>query len=300
MHGHAASRWRIQLWPQWPAKECHTEHGLHLLDSHAGSISSVMFMQLAHDLRICANRLHQPEGSVAELEDDSRLLLKVLGGHVHRLEHWAKALDNPKLVALAFGDKPSKLRFRYSSELLLHCLVAAFGVRGEDYLQTVKHVLRVALPVQLQPLVGTLANSLPKKSTIKRARYYLDFALTIRQQHLSASWGPARRYWWADASPLTGREWLWLQEQSIADKDLIGALADAHALITDMASLDLDKAHASVKLKQNLMRGTPRNGSGMIFFAEALDSVSPDLLQRHRRLQDVIHNYIYAPAVHEN
>eukprot|EP00971_Amphidinium_carterae_P328160 6459897-Amphidinium_carterae.1 len=93
---------RIQHWPEWPANECRAQHGLHLLDSHAGSISSVMFMQLAHDLRMCAHRLHQPEGAELDslLEDDSGLLLKVLGAHVDRLERWAKALDNPKLVAL--------------------------------------------------------------------------------------------------------------------------------------------------------------------------------------------------------
>ena len=171
-----------------------------------GNIDPDMLSQISSDLRRCAVQwrataavaanaplLGQDQNVPGGTEHSSAELMCILGNHIDRLRHWAKALSNPRSQALAFGDKPSRFKCRYSSELLLHCVVVAFSSRGTDYMQTVRNVLRIALPLQLQPLADTIAQGLPKKSTVKRARLWLDYALTIRQQMQNEQMRDVRR-----------------------------------------------------------------------------------------------------------
>eukprot|EP00971_Amphidinium_carterae_P328161 6459897-Amphidinium_carterae.2 len=133
-----------------------------------------------------------------------------------------------------------------------------------------------------QPMAGTIADSLPKKSTIKRARYYLDFALTVGPARRFPGHQNVARYWWTDASPLTGREWLACRRTYIDHRH------GPHG----KPRLGQGPCLSETETETSLV-----NGSEYYLFAEALDSVSPELVQQHRHLQEVIHNYIYAPAV---
>eukprot|EP00971_Amphidinium_carterae_P350147 6491404-Amphidinium_carterae.6 len=184
----------VSLFHAFPQQECMDLHGAHMLPQQFVDLSASSLARMSQDLRHVAVQLQDATkraGAQQDLAESYEGSLHVLGKHIDQLQQWSQLLSQPGAAAL--GDRPAKLKCRYSSDLLLHCVMAAFSSRGSDYMNTVRSVLRIALPLQLQPLANSIVGGLPKKSTVKRARACLDLAITLRQQVRSKELSPAHR-----------------------------------------------------------------------------------------------------------
>eukprot|EP00971_Amphidinium_carterae_P350628 6491656-Amphidinium_carterae.1 len=128
-----------------------------------------------------------------------------------------------------------------------------------------------------------ITSTLPSASTIQRSRFVLDTAITLRQQFAlqatasSASHAGFVRFWWTDASPLRGRDYIWLQEHSIDRSSLRESLTHAHALISKMMDVDAD-------FGANLTMGIPTEDA----FAQMLGPLGGNIAQLVPTLLDEV------------
>ena len=219
------------------------------LNAHALSSLSIVLRQCGMQITSALNTGGSSSASQPDLEE----LLENLKQKVHEVEHWSHLLASPEAVQLA-TRKSGELKYHHSSELLLQCVQMSFSSRGSEFAATVRQALRLVLPMELWSIMDTKIQRLPTRSTVMRGRFALDMAISIQQQILREDGVSTRqaRYWWADASPLRGREWLWLQEHSIDEADLVPSMERAHTLIQEMHRIAVLHAAAMLEYDEEI------------------------------------------------
>eukprot|EP00971_Amphidinium_carterae_P318439 6329440-Amphidinium_carterae.4 len=223
------SRWTVrqnspvELFAAWPAAACKAKAGLHRSTQQGMPLTGQSLHGVSDFLRYVSSAIPDEE------RDQAGMLIE-------QLERWGDALHPQK--------KMTKLltKTKYSAHTLLQSLSLVFSTRAcKGYMANVRAALRTTLPHELKPLADAFADTLPSVSTMQRARFQVDLALTVCQgvlldashdsHHACPSQSKAVRYWWCDASPLRGREWLWLQEVSLPKDQLLMVFRSTHQLI---------------------------------------------------------------------
>ena len=232
---------RIELFPGWPpetnVRDAESSNCLHRPRNKMSNLNAPSLSSVALVLRQCGMHITSAlnNGGCGENSQSLDELLESLQQKVHEVEHWAHLLASPQAVQLAtrrIGD----LKYHHSSELLLHCVQMSFSTCGSEFSTTIRQALRLVLPIELWSIMDAKVQLLPRRATAVRARFALDMAVSIQQQLLREDSQGKRqvRYWWADASPLRGRQWIWLQEHRIAEDNLVSSMERAHTLIQEM------------------------------------------------------------------
>eukprot|EP00971_Amphidinium_carterae_P309866 6157697-Amphidinium_carterae.1 len=274
----------IDLFPGWPDVAGKRVAGEHVVTDGLPHLSSDALQRLARTLQATAQHLQQTDhGGGMDDEDEVRMKIGELSNSVEMLEHWALAMHSPGLLQKSIHH-PSRLRFFHSSALLLNCIDMAFASKASDYLHTVKKALQVALPAEFKSMADSCTRCLPSHSTVARCRFALDLAITLRQRLYNSGGEPVKRFWKVDASPLQGREFLWLEEYSVKVDDLLRALQSLHALV-------LSNGDAEREFETWL------DDEEVAWDRVTHTLAASDVLQAAALLQGAVKHYIYAPAV---
>ena len=155
-----------------------------------------------------------------------------------KLQAWSSALS------IATGEKRTSRatsRLKYDSCRMLECIrFSQFITSGpEKLLDMVRRSLQLALPPILggaidQVLGNSALRMMPSASVLRHTELAFEVALLLMQRERQ----PADHvvFMWADSSPISGYDWLWVQHHSVKKANLRRTCAAVWALSTAVAS----------------------------------------------------------------
>ena len=245
-------------WPPMPLQSRRDLVGIPSEEQDAQLYQPDRFVGLADSIRRWAPLILDSQGACDHDRVDAQFLLET---QVSWLEHMALSLSHSTTTHSSRGCNG----YRYKSDALIRTLLVADTTRDSGQLMTtVRSALAVLFPGMAAHVDRMCQQDLihiPTKSSLSKARLYLDVALMLfaraeftasqprtwpsefscssNYSHLQLALSGSCRYLWADSSPQGGTDWLISQVSTVAAGTVIETSNSLNRLIaSDQASAE--------------------------------------------------------------